>query len=81
MGNRGRNRLSAKEVEAFKGPGSIYDGGGLELEITPKSYARWCYRYSFGGKQRRLMLGTGTAANSKRLTLLEARKARAEPCR
>ncbi len=78
MGNRGRNRLSAKEVEAFKGPGSIYDGGGLELEITPKSYARWCYRYSFGGKQRRLMLGTGTAANSKRLTLLEARKARDE---
>ena len=78
MGKRGRSRLSAKEVESFKGPGGLYDGGGLELEITPQGYARWCFRYSFGGKQRRLMLGSGTATNSKRLTLLDARQARDE---
>lgn len=78
MGKRGRSKLSAKEVEAFKGPGCLYDGAGLELEISPKGYARWCFRYSFGGKQRRLMLGSGTATNSKRLTLLDARQARDE---
>lgn len=65
------NKLTALAVKAFQGPGRINDGDGLSLSVTKQGYRRWIFRYSYGGKQRDLFLGSGRA-----LTLEGARKLR-----
>lgn len=36
----------------------LADAGGLYLEVTPNGSKRWFVKYRFGGKERRLALGT-----------------------
>lgn len=67
----GTNLLSAMQVQAFKGPGRLNDGAGLSLSVTANGYRRWIYRYSFGGSQRDLFLGSAT-----KLALKQARALR-----
>lgn len=47
------------------------DGGGLYLEVAPNGSKRWFWKYLFGGKEKRLALGSYPAVSVK-----EARVAR-----
>lgn len=49
----------------------LADGGGLYLEVTPNGSKRWFVKYRFGGKERRLALGT-----YPEVPLKDARRAR-----
>ena len=54
------------------------DGGGLYLEVAPNGSKRWFWKYLFGGKEKRLALGSYAEPGSKtvRVALKEARLAR-----
>lgn len=39
-------------------PQRIFDGGGLYLEISPAGGKWWRWKYRFGGKEKRISLGT-----------------------
>lgn len=39
-------------------PQRIFDGGGLYLEISPSGGKWWRWKYRFGGKEKRISLGT-----------------------
>jgi integrase len=49
----------------------LADAGGLYLEITPSSSKRWFVKYRFGGKEKRLALGSYPG-----VTLKQAREGR-----
>ena len=49
------------------------DGGGLYLEALPAGGKHWRWKYRFGGKEKRLAIGTYPA-----ITLAQARLAREE---
>lgn len=51
----------------------LSDGGGLYLEIGPNGSRRWFWKYLFGGKEKRLALGSYPAVSLK-----AAREARDE---
>ncbi len=36
----------------------LFDGGGLYLEVSPAGGKWWRLKYRFGGKEKRLSLGT-----------------------
>lgn len=36
----------------------LSDGGGLYIEISPSGGKWWRYKYRFGGKEKRISLGT-----------------------
>jgi hypothetical protein len=61
-------------------PGSkpirLFDGGGLYLEVTPAGGKLWRWKYRFGGKEKRLALGTypGVSLSEARQRHAEARK-------
>lgn len=46
---------SAKPTEK---PQRLFDGGGMYLEIAPSGGKLWRMKYRFGGKEKRLALGT-----------------------
>ncbi len=69
--NHTRNAMTELEAKAFKGPGRLNDGGGLSLVVTAAGYRRWILRFTFGGKQRDLLLGS-----TSKITLKQARSAR-----
>lgn len=52
-------------------PRKMADGGGLYLELQPSGAKYWRLKYRFGGKEKRLSLGTYPA-----VTLAEARRRR-----
>lgn len=35
----------------------LYDGAGLSIEVPPRGNLRWRYKFSFGGKEKRLSVG------------------------
>ena len=39
-------------------PVRLSDGGGLYLEVTPTGGKLWRWKYRFGGKEKRLSVGT-----------------------
>lgn len=39
-------------------PQRLFDGGGMYLEIAPTGGKLWRLKYRFGGKEKRLALGT-----------------------
>ncbi|HEY8876245.1 MAG TPA: integrase arm-type DNA-binding domain-containing protein [Roseateles sp.] len=53
----------------------LADGQGLYLEVAPNGSKRWFWKYYFGGKEKRLALGSypETAAKQARLKRDEAR--------
>jgi hypothetical protein len=56
----------------------LSDSGGLYLEVAPNGSKRWFWKYLFGGKEKRLALGSYSEPGSKtvRVSLKEARVAR-----
>jgi integrase len=56
----------------------LADAGGLYLEVTPTGSRRWFVKYRFGGKEKRLALGTypGVSLKAAREGRDLARKAR-----
>lgn len=54
------------------------DAGGLYLEVAPSGSKRWFVKYRFGGKERRLALGSypGVSLKKARADRDEARKTR-----
>lgn len=54
----------------------LTDGGGLYLEVAPNGSKRWFWKYLFGGKEKRLALGSYPAVSVKvaRLARDDARK-------
>jgi hypothetical protein len=67
--------LTETEVKRSKPgdkPYKLTDGGGLYVEVMPNGSKLWRYKYSFGGKEKRLALGaypvtTLAAARDKHL--------------
>lgn len=57
-------------------PVRLFDGGGLYLEIMPSGGKLWRYKYRFGGKEKRIALGTYPEISLKdaRNRHVEARK-------
>jgi integrase len=54
---RGINRLRPLQIERFKGPGKVSDGGGLYLIIGRNGSRTWVFRYTRQGKAVELGLG------------------------
>ena len=54
----------------------LTDGGGLYLEVAPNGSRRWFWKYLFGGKEKRLALGSypGTSLRAARAARDAARK-------
>jgi integrase len=68
--------LNDKTVRAAKPKDKLYrlwDGQGLYLEVTPTGSRRWVYKWTIGGKERRLHIGPLAVVSLK-----EARQARDE---
>jgi integrase len=65
------NALTDTQVKAFRKPGRLNDGAGLSLSVTANGYRRWIFRYSYGGSQRDLFLGSAS-----KLALKQARSLR-----
>ena len=63
----GVNLLTDAAVRAFKGPGRLNDGAGLSLVVTRDGFRRWIYRFTFGGKQRDLFLGSTLTLKAARV--------------
>lgn len=47
-----------RKAKAADKPQRLFDGGGLYLEIVPSGGKWWRLKYRFGGKEKRLSLGT-----------------------
>jgi integrase len=58
--SRALNKISTKAFEAFRGPGSLADGGNLYLVATGSSVA-WSFIYTWQGKRRQMGLGSKNA--------------------
>ena len=53
--------LTDTAIKGFKPedkPYKEFDGGGLYLEVAPKGGKWWRLKYRFGGKEKRISLGT-----------------------
>jgi integrase len=68
-------KLTIAKVEAARRPGMLGDGAGLYLAVRPGGSKSWMFRYTFGGRQRRMGLGSINTLN-----LREARE-KARECR
>jgi hypothetical protein len=68
-------KLTMAKVEAARRPGLLGDGGGLYLHIGLGGSKSWAFRFTLGGRQRRMGLGSLNTLN-----LREARE-RARECR
>lgn len=69
---RSVNKLSAKQIEAFKEPGRYADGGNLYLVVTKAGTRQWVFRYRWHGKLKEMGFGSAAAG---RVSLKGAREA------
>ena len=69
-----RNALCPAEKMRLR----LTDSGGLYLEVSPNQSRRWFWKYTFGGKEKRIALGHYTESGSTKVlvTLKAAREAR-----
>lgn len=63
--------LEVKNAKAADKTYTMFDGGGMYLEVTPKGGKWWRFKFTFNSKARRVSLGTYPAT-----TLDDARKKR-----
>jgi hypothetical protein len=68
-------KLTIGKVEAARRPGMVNDGGGLYLAVRAGDSKSWMFRFTLGGRQRRMGLGSLNTLN-----LREARE-KARECR
>ncbi len=79
---RALNRLTDAAIRSLKRGDKVvrlWDGGGLYFEIRPegpRGRRLWLYKYTFGGKERRMSIGPYPD-----VSLAEARQRRAEAAR
>lgn len=76
--------VSVQHAKPREKPYTMFDGGGLFLEITPSGNKYWRFKYRIGGKERRLMIGTFprvslAAARAKRQEARDALEAGRDP--
>src|SRR5947209_10692139 len=71
-------RLTARAVLAARKPGLYPDGAGLYLQITSPTARSWLFRYSMGGRERQMGLGSAIdiGLQAAREAASEARKLR-----
>jgi Arm DNA-binding domain len=71
-------RLKALTVERTKKPGMYADGGGLYLQVTNADAKSWIFRYTVGGRERFMGLGSANTVglSEARETAREYRKLR-----
>lgn len=50
--------VTIKAAKPSEKPQRLFDAGGLYLEISPSGGKLWRFKYRFGGKEKRLSLGT-----------------------
>lgn len=55
------NRLSARQISAFKQSGRYADGGGLYLRLSPAGARSWVFMNVTGGKRTEIGLGAATS--------------------
>jgi integrase len=58
---RGHGRLKPLQIERFKGPGKLSDGGGLYLIVGRNGSRTWVFRYTREGRAVELGLGASRA--------------------
>lgn len=63
--------VAIRKAKPADKPSRMFDGGGLYLEIAPSGGKLWRLKYRFGGKEKRLAIGT-----YPEISLLEARNRR-----
>lgn len=65
-----------RKAKPTEKPQRLFDGGGLYLEVSPSGGKWWRLKYRFGGKEKRLSLGTypDTSLASARAKRDDARK-------
>lgn len=65
-----------RQAKATEKPQRLFDGGGLYLEVAPAGGKWWRLKYRFGGKEKRLSLGTypGVSLAAARRSMLEAKQ-------
>jgi hypothetical protein len=68
--------MAIRKAKPADSPVSLFDGGGLYLEIVPSGGKWWRLKYRHGGKEKRLSLGTspGTSLKAAREARDSARK-------
>ena len=52
------HKLTARQIENFRDPGTYEDGAGLRLLVDDRGNKRWRYRYQLRGKRREMGLGS-----------------------
>lgn len=50
--------ISIRKAKPAEKAQRLFDGGGLYLEVSPAGGKWWRFKYRFGGKEKRLSLGT-----------------------
>lgn len=65
--------VAIRKAKPANKPFRMFDGGGLYLEISPSGGKLWRLKYRFGGKEKRLAIGTYPD-----ISLLDARNRREE---
>ena len=65
-----------RQAKPTEKPQRLFDGGGLYLELAPAGGKWWRLKYRFGGKEKRLSLGTypGVSLAAARRSMLEAKQ-------
>lgn len=72
--SRTLNKLSPARAKTITKPGLHADGGGLYLQVTPAADGRtsrsWVFRYSTGGRERKMGLGSALIVSLARARAL-----------
>ena len=63
--------VAIRKAKPADKPSRMFDGGGLYLEIAPSGGKLWRLKYRYGGKEKRLAIGT-----YPEISLLDARNRR-----
>lgn len=63
--------VAIRKAKPVDKPSRMFDGGGLYLEIAPSGGKLWRLKYRYGGKEKRLAIGT-----YPEISLLDARNRR-----
>jgi len=63
--------VAIRKAKPVEKPSRMFDGGGLYLEIAPSGGKLWRLKYRYGGKEKRLAIGT-----YPEISLLDARNRR-----
>ena len=50
--------ITVKKAKPHEKAMRLFDGGGLYLEVSPAGGKLWRWKYRYGGKEKRLSLGT-----------------------